>query len=284
MKAGKTDVIIQIPNNFEKGLVKDNKAQLQIIIDAINGSAAGLTFAYTASIISDFNKDLITEWFNFDPKAKTNSLNISTLHWYNPELNYKTFMVPGILVLLVTIVGFFLSGMNVVREKEIGTIEQLNVTPIKKYQFIAGKLIPFWVISMFELSFGLVLGKLIFKIPIEGNVGLVFGVASVYLLVILGMALFVATVTNTQQQSMFVSWFLLILFILMSGLFTAIENMPKWAQYLDYLNPVAYFIRAIRMILLKGSTFWDIRKEFFALVIYGITVLMLASWRYKKVS
>ena len=284
MQKGKVDVILQIPNHFEKNLVKENSAKLQIIIDAINGSAAGLTFAYTSSIIADYNKELVTEWMNFDPKAKTGSINISTLHWYNPELNYKTFMVPGILVLLVTIVGFFLSGMNVVREKEIGTIEQLNVTPIKKYQFILGKLIPFWIIGIFELTFGLILGKLIFQIPIIGNVGLVFLVASVYLLVVLGMGLFVATVTNTQQQSMFVSWFLLILFILMSGLFTAIENMPVWAQYLDYLNPIAYFMRATRMVLLKGSTFTDISKDFFAFFIYAFAILLLSSWRYKKVS
>ena len=121
--------------------------------------------------------------------------------WYNPQLDYKTYMVPGILVLLVTIIGLFLSAMNVVREKEIGTIEQINVTPIHKYQFIAGKLIPFWIIAMFELAFGLLIAKLIFSLPILGSVFVVFTVAGIYILAILGLGLLISTITNTQTTS-----------------------------------------------------------------------------------
>jgi len=153
--------------------------------------------------------------------------------------------------------------MNVVREKEIGTIEQINVTPIRKYQFIMGKLLPTWVIAMFELAFGLTLGKLLFNIPMVGNLWLIFMVASVYIVVILAMGLLVSTITNTQQQAMFISFFFMMIFILMGGLFTAIENMPVWAQYLDKLNPVAYFIKIIRMVLLKGSSFTDFKRNFF---------------------
>ena len=191
-------------------------------------------------------------------------------------------MVPGILVLLITVISLFLSGMNLVREKEIGTIEQINVTPIKKHQFIIGKLVPFWIIALFELAFGLVLGKLMFHIPIEGNLFLVFGVASLYLLVVLGIGLFISTITENQLQSMFFSFFFALVFILMSGLFTSVESMPDWGQFINKLNPIAYFIRVIRMILLKGSGIKDILYEIGALTFYAISILSLAVWRYRK--
>jgi ABC-2 type transport system permease protein len=193
-------------------------------------------------------------------------------------------MVPGILVLLVTIIGLLLSGMNIVREKEIGTIEQINVTPIRRIEFIAGKLIPFWIIALFELAFGLTLGKLIFNIPLEGSLWLIFLSAGIYLFVILGFGLLISTMTNTQQQSMLVSFFFMVIFILMSGLFTSIESMPQWAQVADKLNPIAYFIKIMRMIMLKGSSFADISVPFFSLVVYACLIISLAIWRYRKVA
>jgi len=209
-------------------------------------------------------------------------MNVRWSFWFNPELDYKTYMVPGILVLLVTIIGMFLAGMNVVREKEIGTIEQINVTPIKKYQFIAGKLIPFWIIALFELAVGLLAARLIFDIPLLGNIFLIFFIASVYLLVVMGIGLFLSTVTNTQQQSMFLSWFVLVIFILMSGLFTPVESMPHWARSLNVVNPIAYFIAMIRMVMLKGSGFQNVSDKLGILFIYGIAMLSLAVWRYRK--
>jgi ABC-2 type transport system permease protein len=191
-------------------------------------------------------------------------------------------MVPGILVILVTVISLILSGMNIVREKEVGTIEQINVTPIRKSQFLIGKLLPFMIIALFELAFGLTIGKLVFNIPIVGSLGLVFLSATVYVFVILGMGLLVSTISNTQQQAMFVSFFFMIIFILMSGLFTAAENMPAWAQDINIINPVAYFIRIMRMVLLKGSGFTDILGELAALMVIGISVLSMAVWRYRK--
>ncbi len=206
----------------------------------------------------------------------------NTSFWFNPQLDYKTYMVPGILVLLVTIIGLFLSAMNVVREKEIGTIEQINVTPIHKYQFITGKLLPFWIIAMFELAFGLLIAKIIFSLPVLGNVGVVFTVASIYILAILGLGLFISTITNTQQQAMFIAWFFMVIFILMSGLFTPIDSMPDWAQKLNIINPIAYFIKVMRMVLLKGAGFADVLNQIIALTFYAIVSLTLAVRMYKK--
>ena len=278
IRKGKVHQMICILPGFEKNLANGSPAKVQIINDAINGSAAALMNAYTVSIIGNYNLGIIAETV---PQAQP-SIKISWLYWFNPELDYKTYMIPGILVLLVTIIGMFLAGMNVVREKEIGTIEQINVTPIKKYQFIAGKLIPFWIIALFDLAAGLLMARLFFDIPILGNILLIFLVASVYLIVVMGFGLFISTITNTQQQSMFLAWFFLVIFILMSGLFTPVESMPQWAKNINVINPIAYFIRMIRMIMLKGSGLHDIVKPLIYLGLYGITILSLAVWRYRK--
>lgn len=284
MQKGNVDVILHIPYGFEKHLVKEGKSKIQLVINAINGASAGLINAYCTMILLDFNRGILAEWLSPSSLSGTRFIQVTSNYWYNPKLNYKTYMVPGILVLLVTIIGLLLSGMNVVREKEIGTIEQINVTPIRKVQFIAGKLIPFWILALLELVVGLSLGKLLFNIPIVGSLWVIFLSASVYLLVILGFGLIVSTVTHTQQQAMMISFFFMVIFILMSGLFTSIESMPDWAQWLDKLNPVAYFIRIMRMVMLKGSTFHDIRIPFFSLVVYGFASITLAVWRYRKVS
>ncbi|MEN8223717.1 MAG: ABC transporter permease [Bacteroidota bacterium] len=277
-----TDQILQIPAGFEKDMAKNKKARLQVTTNAINGSAASLMSAYSLSIINDYNINVIVDQLGLQKSPE--AIKLSHAFWYNPELNYFTYMVPGILVLLVTVISAFLSAMNIVREKEIGTIEQINVTPIRKYQFVLGKLIPFWFIALFELAFGLLIAKVVFDIPMLGSLGLVFFVAGVYLLVALGLGLLISTLTNTQQQSMFLTFFFMIVFILMSGLFTPVQSMPEWAQWMNQINPIAYFIDVMRMVLLKGSGFSDVSRQFFSLLILAIVLNILAVWRYRKVA
>jgi ABC-2 type transport system permease protein len=283
----KVDIILHIPTQFERSLIQNNKSSLQLLVNAINGTTAGLTNAYSNTIISDFNRSIITEMVGVSVNGTASlqsTIQLQPQYWYNPQMNFKNYMVPAVLVILVTIIGMFLSAMNLVREKEIGTIEQINVTPIRKYQFIAGKLIPFWIIALFELAFGLTVGKLLFNIPMVGNIGLVFLFASVYLMVVLGFGLFLSTVTQTQQQAMFLAFFSTMVFMMMSGIFTPTETMPDWAQKMNYINPFMYFMRVIRMVLLKGSGFKDIIFEFAAICVYAYIVLSLAIWKYRKVA
>lgn len=280
IKQDKADQIIVIEPDFEKQLNKDLSAKIQVVTNAINGSAASLMSAYASAIIADFNKEIIIQQHPVHFKGLP--IQIQSSYWYNSELDYITFMVPGILVLLVTIIAMFLSGMNLVKEKEIGTIEQINVTPIKKYQFLAGKLIPFWIIANVDLGIGLLLAFFVFKIPVMGSIALLYLVSSVYLVVVLSFGLFISTLTNTMQQAMFISWFFLVIFILMGGLFTPIESMPQWAQIIDYLNPVAYFIKINRMIMLKGSGFMDFQKDFWILLAYAIAMFTFSTMRYRK--
>ena len=168
-------------------------------------------------------------------------------------LNYKYYMLPGILGILVTAIGFLLAGLNLVREKEIGTIEQINVTPVRKHQFIIAKMVPFLIIGLVDLVIGLVLGKLAFNIPFEGSIALLFLSASIFLIAAPRICLFISTFSGTQQQYMFIAFFFMIIFILMSGIFTPLESMPDWARKLDLINPVAYIMRINRMVMLKGS-------------------------------
>ena len=281
IKKDRADQVLSIPRDFEKDLLTTGTAKIQFITNAINGSAASLMNAYSLSILQDYNKNLIAEASSLNVREP---LDVTYSYWYNNELDYINYMVPGILVLLVTLIGMFFSGISLVREKEIGTIEQINVTPIRKYQFIIGKLLPFWVVALLELSFGLFIAKLVFNIPIVGSIWLIFLVAAVYLLVTLAIGLFLSTKTNTQQQAMFLSWFIMVIFILMSGLFTPIESMPYWAKVITWFNPVAYFIEVIRMIMLKGSDFANIVDKLAILMGYSIVMLFVAVWQYKKVT
>lgn len=279
--ADKSDMILNIPQNFEGDLHNYKTADLQVLINAINNTSASLMNAYTNSIVMDYNKDIIVEITN-KKMPQTATFNIESSFWYNPELNYKIYMLPGILVVLVTVIGMFLTALNLVREKEIGTIEQINVTPIKKHHLLIGKLVPFWIIGMFELVFGLSIGLLFFHLPFEGSVIALFGFGTIYLLVALGIGLFLSTITENQQQVMFLAYFFMLTFILMSGIFTPADSMPDWAQTVNHINPFYYFIRAIRMILLKGSSFANVLPEALSLATYALVIFSLALWKYKK--
>ena len=283
MLNGEVDVLLDIPQYFERDLQKDKHNNLGVTINAIDGAAAGVENVYVTQIIQNFNKNIKTDLVQVSDKLEQfTTIETIPLFWYNETLNYKTYMVPGILVLLVTMITLFLSGMNIVREKEIGTLEQINVTPIKKSQFIIGKLFPFWVIGLGLLTVGLVLAKLLFSIPIIGSLILLYFYTSIYILVILGIGLFISNFTDTQQQAMFIAWFFMVIFILMSGLFTPIESMPKWAQTITDFNPIKYFVQVMRMVMLKGAGFNDILPQLIKTTVYAFVMNGLAVWSYKK--
>lgn len=288
LEENETDLVCEIPENFERDLQKSGMAKLFLKINAIDGMKAGVGINYTQNIIGKFTEEIAGEQiFRMNPEVSLElpkQVNIEYANWYNERLDYQTFMVPGLLVLLVTLVGGFLSSMNVVREKEMGTIEQINVTPIQKYQFIIGKLLPFWILGLIVFTVGLIFAKLLFHVPIVGSLWLLYAFTALYLLAVLGQGLFISTITETQQQAMFISWFFFVVFVLMSGLFTAIENMPVWAQKLTLINPLRYFMEVIRMVLLKGSGFSDVKIQFLIIACFAVIINSFAVWRYKKVS
>ena len=278
----KCSMILQIPSGFGKDIGSGNPGKLLATIDGINASSAQLSWAYFNGVIRDYNMDLIKDNVSSIPMVAIPRIQITNRYWYNEMLNYKYYMLPGILVILVTAIGFLLAGLNMVREKEIGTIEQINVTPVKKYQFIIAKMVPFLLIGLIDLALGLVIGRLAFGVPFEGSILLMFFGATLFLIAVLGLALFISTFSGTQQQYMFVAFFCMIIFILMSGIFTPYESMPQWAQDFNLINPVAYLMRINRMVMLKGSAISDISTEIVSLTVLAITFTTLAVRRYRK--
>lgn len=287
LQDGSSDVILTIPPDFEKDFFRNKSTELQLLVNAINGQTATVGASYLSAIIQSFNNEIRQEaapQFVVQKVSLSPRINIENSYWYNPELNYKHFMVPGIMGELVTVLIMLLTAMNIVREREIGTIEQINVTPITKWQFILGKMIPFLIIGLFLLTVGLTFGKLIFDVPMRGNLLVVFAYCIVNLTAVLGLGLFISNLSNTQQQAMFTTFFFVIIFILMSGLFTPIESMPKWAQYLTIPNPVAHFVNVMRSVLLKGSGFEDIAYNFQVTAVLAVVFNVMAVSSYRKVS
>lgn len=278
----KFDLILNIPSGFGENLGTGKTGKLSVSVDAINASSAQLSWAYLTGVIRDYNMNILTENINSVPFAPVPQIMITNRFWYNEMLNYKHYMLPGVLTLLVTVVGFLLAGLNMVREKEVGTIEQLNVTPVRKYQLIVAKMVPFLIIGLIDLSLGLIIGKLVFNIPFVGSITLLFLCASIFLIAVLGLALFISTISGTQQQFMFVAFFCMIIFMLMSGLFTPYESMPMWAQDINLINPVAYLMKINRMVMLKGSTIHDIGRELYSLVAIATIFTTMAVRRYRK--
>lgn len=280
----KADIILEIPANFEKDLIKEDKAEVFVAVNAINGTKANLGGAYLAGIIRDFNNEIrgrlvVLPRFNPIP-----SIEIASSNWFNVQMNYHYFMVPGILAILVTMVGGFLSALNIVKEKEIGTIEQINVTPIKKYHFIIGKLIPFWVLGNIIFTVGLLVARIVYGITPVGSLFVLYSCISMYLLAILGFGLLISTFCETQQQAMLVMFFFMMIFILMGGLYTSIDSMPEWAKVISALTPTSYLIEVIRMIVLKGSGFKDVLPHIIKLGIFAVVLNSWAVFNYKKAS
>ncbi len=277
----KSDLIVSIPKGFESDLIRDNNTKILLTANAVNGQTAGLAGTYASSIIKDFNTDIRVQMTGGQIESGL-PISVTSSSWFNPKLSYKYFMVPGVLAMLVTLVGFILSSLNIVKEKEDGTIEQLNVTPIKKYDFILAKLIPFWVLGLMVMTVGLVVSRLIYGIVPMGNILVIYVYASLYLIAILGFGLLASTFSDTQQQAMFIAYFFMMIFVLLGGLFSPIENMPDWAKYLTYINPVSYFIEVIRMVVLKGSGFTDIKNHIFIMIGFAVFFNGFAVMHYKK--
>lgn len=276
------DIILEIPAGFEKNLVKESESSLLMSVNAINGVKAGLGSAYLRSIIQDYNSDVRTEWIQFPRFSPETRVEVTSSNWYNPLMNYKVFMVPGMLVLLLTMVGSNLTAINIVKEKEVGTIEQINVTPVRKFHFILGKLIPFWVLGLLVFTVGFTVARVFYGIRPVGSIVTIYLFASVYLFAVLGLGLLISTYAHTQQQAMLISFFLMMVFVLMSGLYTSIDSMPEWAKAITRANPVSYFIRVMRMVVLRGSGLADIRNELFTILGFAVVLNGWAVLNYHK--
>jgi ABC-2 type transport system permease protein len=288
---GTVTMVVVIPHDFEASLVRTGVAPVELSVNGEKGSAAGIVQAYASRVLADYAGELTARLRPNVITAKASTpiplrgvprIDVRVRGRYNPTLNYQHYMVPGILVALVTMIGTLLSAQNIAREKELGTLEQLNVTPITRGEFITAKLLPFWVLGLLELSLGLIVGKLVFDIPMVGSLPLLYGAAALYLAVALGIGLWISTLVETQQQAMFVTFFIVIVYLLMSGLFTPIDSMAPWVQAVSQINPVRHFVTISRAILMKGAGPAAIVEPLSILAISAVVILTLAVRQYRK--
>ena len=273
LSSNEADILLQIPYQFENDLVNNRSTTMMSTINAVNGQKAGIGFSYLTQIITGYNSEL---------SSQQQGIVIKPYYKYNRTMGYHSFMVPGILVILMTTIGGMLSAMNIVKEKEKGTMEQMNVTPVSKTVFILSKLVPFWVIGLVLLTLGMAIAWLIYGIVPLGNIGVIYIYTFIYLMAFTGFGLMISNFSATQQQAMFIIFFFLIVFILLGGLFTPIESMPQWAQMIATFNPMSYFIDAIRLIYLKGSGLMDLQRQIIRMLGFVLVFNTLAVITYKK--
>lgn len=282
IESGVADVILEIQPEFEKNLMREGEAKVMISVNAVNGVKGGLGNAYLLGILNDYATELRTAQMPVNTQVGMPLMNIVPQNRFNVHLNYKMFMVPALLVMLLTLLGGFLPALNIVVEKELGTIEQINVTPVKKFTFILAKLVPYWCIGFLALNFGIALAAILYGFVPTGNILTIYIFTTVYILTVSGFGLVISNYSDTVQQGIFLVFFFMIILILMSGLFTSVRSMPDWAQAITIFNPLKYFIQVMRLIYLKGSVFSELIPQFLTLCCFALGFNTWAVLSYRK--
>lgn len=268
-----------IPENFYRDMQRGKQPKIQLIVDGLDGNSAGVATGYAQNILTGIARDHLPR------KALAQSIRLVDMKsrlWYNLELRSAQYMVPGIVVVLLTIISLILSALSLVKEREIGTLEQLMVTPLKKQQLLLGKLAPFLILGFVELGIVMAAAQWIFNIQMQGSYLLLGLLAIVYLFSTLGLGIFVSTITKSQQQALFVAWFIMLLMIMLSGLFIPIANMPDILQKVTYLNPMRYFMNIIRDIFQKGSTISFLLKDIIPMTLFGVLIFLVSVLNFQK--
>ena len=284
LDTGKVRAVLQMNKGFGDKLRAGRTAKLQLIVDGTDSNTAGIILDYSARIVGKFSKQvLITHFTKLAGSAREPGwVELQTRAWFNKNLESRNFYVPGVIAIIVMLITLMLTSMAVVREKEIGTIEQIMVTPITAKEFILGKTIPFALIGFADVILITVIGVFWFDVPIRGDISLLFVATALYLMTTLGIGLLISTVSQTQQQAMMSTFFFYFPAVLLSGFMFPIANMPQIVQWVTYLNPLRYFLVIIRGIFLKGVGTDILWPQFIALAVMGIMTLWLAARRFRK--
>lgn len=278
MSQRQVDLIIEYPELFQRRTLKGLHPDISLTMDAVNSMKASLASSYVSQIIQQF----ALEQNKQNKQSEIASVNLTYSQWYNPLMDHKSFTLPGILAILLTVTSIVLSAMNIVREKEMGNIEQINVTPIHKITFMVGKVIPYGLLGLLQFSIGLITMRFLFGLPIAGSLLMLYFTACLYLLVVLGIGFLISTISNTQSQAMFTTLFFIFIAVLMSGFVTPVASMPSWAQTMNLLNPVSYMVSLMQAVILKGATFADIKADLFILSGMACFINMMAVAFYRK--
>jgi ABC-type multidrug transport system, permease component len=281
---GKVRAVLRMNKGFGEDLRAGRTAQLQVIVDGTDSNTAGIVLDYSARIVGQFSqKILITRFTRLKGHAlKPGRVEMQTRAWFNENLESRNFYVPGTIAIIVMLITLMLTSMAVVREKEVGTMEQIMVTPITQTEFILGKTVPFALIGIADVVMITLLGIFWFEVPIRGSLLLLTVATILYLMTTLGVGLLISTISHTQQEAMMSTFFFYFPAVLLSGFMFPITNMPVAVQWFTYLNPLRYFLVIIRGIFLKGVGLDILWPQMIALAAMGLTTLWLASKRFKK--
>jgi ABC-2 type transport system permease protein len=276
------DIILEIPPRFESELVRERSARVMISANAVNGIKGGLGSAYLARIVTDFGSEVRAQWVPLLAQTGQPNIEIVPHFRFNPHMEYPVFMIPALMVMLLAMLCGFLPALNIVGEKESGTIEQMNATPVTKFNFILSKLIPYWIIGFLVLSISFGVARLFWGLIPSGSLLTIYVLASVFVLAISGFGLVISNHAKTIQQAMFMMFFFVMAFVLMSGLYTPVSSMPEWAQLLSRFSPLRYFIEIMRLVYLKGSSLSDLWGHFLALSAFAVFFNSWAVMSYRK--
>jgi len=281
LESGRAWMALTIPPGHGESIERGETAAIQVIADGTDSNSTTVALGYARVLVGGYARDLITS--RIGQRAAEPLITANVRVWFNPDLESRDFMIPGIVALLLLVITTNLSAMAIVRERELGTLEQLNVTPIARWELITGKLLPYAAIGMIDVVLVLIVAIQWFEVPMRGSLALLFAMSGVYLLTTLGLGLFISTISATQQQAMMTTtFFFLTPMIYLSGFIFPIENMPAWIQPVTYLIPLRYFLVILRGLFLKGvglETFWP---QAAALLAWGIAILWLAIVRSSK--
>ncbi|HQK99934.1 MAG TPA: ABC transporter permease [Smithellaceae bacterium] len=277
---GRVDLAVKIPNDLTARLRGGQSAQVLILADGTMSNMASVRIAYVSRVIDSFNRRMLDELYPVTMSPGRIDARIRT--WYNPNTESRFFFVPGIAAFVIMLISLLLTSIAVIREKESGTLEQLLVTPVKPYELILGKTIPYILISLVQLTFIIIVAVYWFSIPVAGSMALLFGTACLFLLSTLGIGLFISTVSATQQQAMMATFFVMLPFFLLSGFVFPIANMPLAVQWLTCLNPLRHFLVIVRGVFLKGVGIEALWPQMASLTVLGILVFAAAIARFKK--
>lgn len=281
---GHASVAVVIPDGFEKDLGSGKTTPVQFIADGTETSSASIGLNYAYLIISRYSQRVVLEsLIKRGSVMMPATISAEFRVWYNPELKSRNFMVPGVLGLLLMVMTMILTSLAIVKEKELGTLEQIVVTPIRPYQLIIGKLTPFFLIGIVDVVLVVFFATFIFSLPVKGSVLLLFFLCLIFLMTTLGLGLFISTISRTQQQAMMTAIFFFMLpMIFFSGFVFPIENMPKIIQYVSYLIPLRYFFVVVRGLFLKGVGLDILWPQAAAMLVFGIAILSMSVLRFQK--
>lgn len=284
IESGEADIVLEIAHGFERDMMRGEAGRVMIAANAVNGAKGTLGTSYLSSIIGDYAGEPGREAGDAMSVATAQipSFSVASRYKFNLRLDYKVFMVPALMVMLLTLLCGFLPALNIVGEKETGTIEQMNVTPVRKIDFVLAKLIPYWLIGFVAMGLCMCLAALVYGIVPVGSLLTILLYSGIYILVVSGLGLVISNYSDTMQQAMFVMYFFIMILLLMSGLFTPVASMPAWAQTVAAANPLKYFIEVMRLVYLKGSGFDQLIPQFFALCAFAATFNAWAVLSYRK--